>query len=59
MSYRKILRRPVVEAKTGLSCSTIYLLISEGKFPAQVKLGKRSVGWYDDEIEEWINSRRQ
>ena len=31
-----ILRLPVVKARTGLSRSTIYLRISEGRFPVQI-----------------------
>lgn len=54
---RTIIRRPKVQERTGLSCSTIYQLISENAFPKQVRLGKRSVGWYEDEIDEWIESR--
>lgn len=49
-----ILRRKQVEARTGLSRSTIYLRISEGTFPAPVNLGARAVGWVDSEIEAWI-----
>jgi len=45
--------KEVIE-KTGLSRSTIYNLISQGKFPKQIDLGARSVGWVDTEIEEWL-----
>jgi prophage regulatory protein len=45
--------KEVIE-KTGLSRSTIYNLISQGKFPKQIELGARSVGWVDTEIEEWL-----
>lgn len=42
---------------TGLSRSTIYAYIEKGIFPAQVKIGARSVAWIEQEIIEWINSR--
>jgi len=45
--------KEVIE-KTGLARSTIYNLISQGKFPKQIELGARSVGWVDTEIEEWL-----
>lgn len=48
------LRLPQVLAKTGLSRSTTYLMISEGKFPKPVKLGKRAVGWVDADVEQWL-----
>lgn len=52
-----ILRQKQVQARTGLSRSTIYLRISQGIFPRQIKLGARSVGWLDSEIEQWIATR--
>ena len=55
----KILRRPQVEALTGLSRSTIYLLIQRGEFPAPVQLGTRAVGWPETEINQWIENRIQ
>ena len=53
----KVLRRKDVEAVVGLSRSTIYHLISEGLFPAPIKLGKRAVGWKVSDIETWVNDR--
>jgi prophage regulatory protein len=53
----QILRRKDVEATVGLSRSTIYYLISEGLFPAPIKLGKRAVGWKVSDIETWVNDR--
>ena len=53
-----ILRRPGVEAKTGLSRSGIYDLMKAGKFPRPVPLGgKKAVGWLESEIEAWIEER--
>ncbi len=49
-----ILRRPQVEARTGLSRSTIYAKISASAFPKSVKLGKRAVGWIESEINGWL-----
>lgn len=51
---RKILRLPIVLDRTGLSRSTVYLRVSEGKFPRPVSLGARAVGWIETEVEEWI-----
>jgi len=52
-----ILRKPKVKERTGLSNSQIYKLISENKFPRQIKLSARASGWIESEIEEWIKSR--
>jgi prophage regulatory protein len=51
---RKILRLPVVLDRTGLSRSTVYLRVTEGRFPRPVSLGARAVGWVETEVEEWI-----
>jgi prophage regulatory protein len=52
-----ILRRKQVEARTGLSRSTIYLRVSEGTFPRPVSLGARAVGWIESEVSGWLVSR--
>ncbi len=52
-----ILRLPIVKDRTGLSRSTIYLKISNGTFPKQIKLGERAVGWLDSDIEQWIDEK--
>lgn len=54
MSHR-IIRLKEVKQLTGLSRSSIYLKISEKKFPFPIKLGARAVGWVEEEIEDWIN----
>ncbi len=57
MLNRKICRLPEVMARTGLSRSTIYALIGKGKFPSQVNLGPRAVGWVENEMVDWIEAR--
>jgi len=37
--------------------STLYLWISEGKFPKQRKLGARAVGWMSNDVFEWLSER--
>lgn len=56
-SVLTILRRPQVEAQTGLSRSTIYGRVAEGTFPAPVNLGGRAVGWLASEVEDWLRQR--
>lgn len=54
---QRMLRRPEVESRTGLSRSTIYAMMTEGTFPKPVRLGKRAVGWPESVIAEWLDSR--
>ncbi len=54
---RRFLRLPEVIARTGLSRSTIYVRLDEGRFPRPVSLGGRAVGWIEAEVNEWIRER--
>ncbi len=52
-----ILRLPAVLKRTGLSRSTVYLMISRKDFPPPVSLGERAVGWIESEIDLWLEER--
>lgn len=55
----RLLRRPEVEAITGLSCSTIYRLMDGGGFPRPRKIGAGPTGavaWRLRDIERWIEN---
>lgn len=52
-----ILRLPAVINRTGISRSTIYLMMSKKQFPLPISLGDRAVGWLEDEINSWLENR--
>lgn len=52
-----ILRTADVIRVTGLSRTTLWRLERQGDFPARLHLGLNSVGWREDEIARWIDSR--
>jgi prophage regulatory protein len=52
-----LLRLPAVARVVGLSRTTIYKRIEEGRFPAPINLGERAVAWREDEIAAWIAQR--
>ena len=52
-----MLRRKAVEDKTGLSRSTIYAMMSDGKFPRPYRIGRRAVAWKESDLIEWLESR--
>jgi len=52
-----ILRRKQVEARTGLSRSTIHARIKAGTFPAPVSLGPRAVGWVENDVQLSLSDR--
>ena len=53
----KIIRLRKVLENTGLGRSTLYKLVGEGKFPPSIRLGERTVGWVEEEVENWIKAR--
>ena len=53
----KLLRRQAVEELTGLRRSSIYKQMSEGRFPAAVKISSRSVAWDEAKIMSWMANR--
>ena len=56
---RRVLRRPEVEERVGLARSTLYKLIGQKEFPAPLKLSANSVGWLEEDIEQWLASRQR
>lgn len=54
---RKILRLPAVQEKTGLGRDSIYRGAREGWFPRHIKLTERCSGWFEDEIDRWLDER--
>ena len=59
----RILRRPELESRSGLSRSSIYAkldpnsLYHDPSFPRPVKLGMRAVGWNEKAVNTWLESR--
>jgi prophage regulatory protein len=53
-----IVRLPTVLKMTGLGRSTIYRLIADHRFPSQVLLADRAVGWRRSDVAHWSQSRQ-
>jgi prophage regulatory protein len=51
------LRRPAVEAATGLSRSSLYAMMDAGEFPRPIRIGKRAVAWPQSAVEAWLATR--
>ncbi len=54
---RRVLRLKQVQAQTGLSRSTIFALQQRGIFPQSIKIGPKATGWYEDEVQNYIETR--
>lgn len=59
----RIIRRKQVEARTGLSRSTIYAKLRHNPrrpsdydptFPRPIAVGTKAVGWIESEIDAWL-----
>ncbi|PKE32918.1 transcriptional regulator [Rahnella sp. AA] len=58
LSNRKILlKKEVKEIIRINSDSAFQELINSGQFPKGFRLGMRLLGWFEDEIEEWLINR--
>ena len=53
----RFLRIDEVMTRVGLSRPTIWRLERSNEFPRRRQLGRNSVAWLEDEIEDWIRSR--
>jgi prophage regulatory protein len=50
-------RLPKVCQRIGIGKSTLYAWISQGKFPAPVRLGENTVAWDARAVEGWMRKR--
>lgn len=50
----QIIRKPELFSKLRLSDATIWRMEKSGKFPRRIKLGGNSVGWFANEVDEWL-----
>ncbi len=61
---QRIIKLPELKNKTGLSRSTVYDKLNpksprhDATFPRSIKLGARAIGFYESEVQAWIESRR-
>jgi prophage regulatory protein len=56
-SLLRILRLREVKHVTGLGTTTIYREANKDRFPRQVPLVSRHVGWREDEVAAWVRWR--
>lgn len=53
----RILRIRDVCHRTGMSRSSIYAYEQTGVFPKRIQISARAVGWVEDEVEAWLETR--
>ncbi len=57
--HRAILRKPVVCQRVGFSPAQVWRKSTDPKddFPESIQLGPNAVGWFEHEIDAWIENR--
>lgn len=50
----KWMRLPEVMKMTGLSRSSIYQLMKDGKFPKSIRISERTTVWVYAEVQTWM-----
>jgi prophage regulatory protein len=57
----RMIRKPEVLKLTGLKKSQLDVAIKDGRFPKSFEIleGGRAQGWFEDEIVNYVESRRQ
>lgn len=62
-TFTKIIRRKELEVRIAKSCSWIYSAMDpksryyDPEFPQPIKMGAKSIGWIESEVEGWIISK--
>lgn len=52
----RLIRLKEVQHRVGLSRSTIYKRMSEGRFPKSRSIGPKCAVWIEAEIDDWVVS---
>lgn len=54
----RVVRTDELAKRLGVTRSTIWRWLREGRLPAKHSFGPNSSGWLEVELEEWWESRR-
>ena len=57
ISPTRFLRLHHVKERLGISSSSIWAWVKQGKFPKPIKLSKNTTAWIESDIEEWSQLR--
>lgn len=54
---KKIIRSKQLCEILSVSRTTLWRMENEGQLPARIQISKRSVGWLDSDIEDWLERK--
>ena len=52
----RLILKPELLQRVGLSYTTIYNLMRKGRFPRSVTLTDDRVAWHEHEVNEWVQT---
>jgi prophage regulatory protein len=65
MVYKKVVRRSELKIITALSLATLSDIQNpksprfDPSFPPKIRLGARAVGWFLEDVLQWLDSRKE
>jgi len=54
----RILRKPEVLERTGLSGTTLWREVKAERFPSPVQLSPHRIGWFESSVNAWMDKRQ-
>ena len=54
-----LIKKKEVVKRTSLSPQTIYRWMKDGRFPKSIPIAPRTTVWSENEINEWIEKKKQ
>lgn len=57
MTMRELLTSDELLKQFRISRTTLFRWVKAGEFPEPIKIGRRSIRWRADEIDEFLKSR--
>lgn len=58
-THERILRLPEVCQRLGVGTTTIWRWAKQGTLIPPVRIGQRSVGWRESDLNDWIKGRQE
>lgn len=59
MTTIRIIKVPEVLERCAMSRASLYRMLQRNEFPRQVRIGIRSVGFYEHEVNQWLADRQR
>lgn len=59
MTIIRIIKVPEVLERCAMSRASLYRMLQRNEFPRQVRIGIRSVGFYEHEVNQWLADRQR